>query len=211
MNPLLCLRLFKELHLLEMINRQQDYEAAPFPIDGLTSELMHYLEPLPTTSVVSTPALQSRLNRLPAEIQEQIYQYLHPFTDPPVDCTRHLPPSTWKDLLFHEQIIPWLWDLDEQESIVTDQETLTTSIQKFSITEHDNSQKNSDPSSNISFDDGLWDWELLVRQLGRNDSFACGGILESLPRALVNRWRIWRLLDVARQDDVDSEDFVKSP
>lgn len=106
--------------------------------------------------------------------------------------TRCLAP--WRDLLFHGQILPWLCDLDEQKS--TDQDSLATSIKHLGIDEQDG-------QSRIEIDEDMWEWELLVRQLARHDSFKFGGILECLPRALLNRRKIWRLLDEARQDDVD--------
>lgn len=80
--------------------------------------------------------------------------------------------------------------------MVTDQDSLAKSIECLGIDEQDG-------QSRIEIDEDMWDWELLVRQLARHDSFEFGGILECLPRALLNRQRIWRLLDEARQDDVD--------
>lgn len=82
----------------------------------------------------------------------------------------------------------------------TDQDSFVTSIKRLGIDEQNG-------QSGINMDEDMWDWELLVRQLARHDSFKFGGILECLPRALLNRRRIWRLLDEARQDDVDPWKF----
>lgn len=82
----------------------------------------------------------------------------------------------------------------------TDQDSVTASIKRLNLDEKDG-------QSGIGINEDRWDWELLVRQLARHDSFNFGGILECLPRALLNRRRIWRLLDEARQDDVDPWNF----
>jgi hypothetical protein len=148
------------------------------------------------------------MNRLPIEIQQQIYQYLHPFENPPTECTRHLAPSTWKDLLLHGKLLPWLWDLEEPEVTVTGRDTLTGSIQDLSINKQA-VQADMGQSSSIELDEDLWDWERLVRQLARYDSFEFGGVLECLPGALLNRRRIWRLLDEARQDDTSSMKYIR--
>lgn len=170
------------------------------------SEVLYYLEPLSTLSSSAAPALQSGLDRLPVEIKMQIFGYLHPFTDPSAECTRVIAPSTWKYLLFHGQILPWLWDLDEQESIVADQvHTSTTSVKNLPIDEREDGGANAALVDDVEEDENLWDWELLVRQLARHDSFDFGGILECLPRALLNRRRIWRLLDEARKGDVSAD------
>ncbi|EEA24324.1 hypothetical protein PMAA_083290 [Talaromyces marneffei ATCC 18224] len=157
----------------------------------------------------AAPVLQSGLDRLPVEIQKQIFGYLHPFTDPPAECTRNITPLTWEYLLFHGQILPWLWDLDEQESIATDQvHTSTTSVKNMRIDEREDGGAGAALvfSGNVEEDENLWDWELLVRQLARHDSFDFRATLECLPRALLNRHRIWRLLDEARKDDVGAKD-----
>ncbi|KAE8553864.1 hypothetical protein EYB25_002402 [Talaromyces marneffei] len=185
-----------------------EYEAAPFPIEDLVSEILYYLEPLPAeSSSISAPTLQSQMNRLLIEIQQQIYQYLHPFKNPPTECSRHLASSTWKDLLLHGKLLPWLWDLEEPEVTVIDRDILTGSIRDLSVNKQA-VQADMGQSPSIELDEDLWDWERLVRQLARYDSFELGGVLECLPEALLNRRRIWRLLDEARQDDTSSMKYI---
>ncbi|KAL3706401.1 hypothetical protein TMatcc_007412 [Talaromyces marneffei ATCC 18224] len=187
----------------------EGYQSRIYWKDGVVSEVLYYLEPLSTVSSSAAPVLQSGLDRLPVEIQKQIFGYLHPFTDPPAECTRNITPLTWEYLLFHGQILPWLWDLDEQESIATDQvHTSTTSVKNMRIDEREDGGAGAALvfSGNVEEDENLWDWELLVRQLARHDSFDFRATLECLPRALLNRHRIWRLLDEARKDDVGAKD-----
>ena len=62
----------------------QEYEVEPFPIEGLTREILSHLLPLPKRV---TQDHELPLFKLPTEMIEKIYDNLHPF-------------------------LPWLWDLD---------------------------------------------------------------------------------------------------
>lgn len=174
---------------------KKQYEVAPFPIPNLLRQILAYLKPLPASvTSITAPSLQSELDSLPVEIQLEIHQNMHPFTDPPIQCTRKLAPSTWKELLFHQQLLPWLWDLGQPE----------TADYPFHASVHGSlTDENADTSVQQSDNENLWDWELLVRQLAQLDSFEPGGVMESLPYALRNRRRIWRLLEEARRDDTN--------
>jgi hypothetical protein len=87
----------------------QEYEVEPFPIEGLTREILSHLLPLPKRV---TQDHELPLFILPTEMIEKIYDNLHPFVNPPLACTRTLAPEIWRDLLFHGRLLPWLWDLD---------------------------------------------------------------------------------------------------
>jgi hypothetical protein len=81
------------------------------PIPGLTLEILSYLPPLPRP-LKGQPGLFLALEALPTELQDMIYNNLHPFVNPEPTCTRSLPSRLWRDMLFNRQILPWLWDLD---------------------------------------------------------------------------------------------------
>jgi hypothetical protein len=49
---------------------------------------------------------------------------------------------------------------------------------------------------------GRWNWELLVRQLSRTEIHEPDDTTLKLPLQLRNRWRIWRLFNEARVDDI---------
>ena len=137
--------------------------------------------------------LQSKWSQLPPELQHTIFKNLHPFTKPPVQCSRHLTPSTWKSLLLHGQLVPWLWELP----------ALAAELPSIDISLND--RGNGNRTVNVKLDDDYdqsWDWELLVRQLAQPEVFEPGGVMESAPLALRNRRRIWRLLDEARRNDI---------
>lgn len=51
---------------------------------------------------------------MPAEIISLILHHLQPFTNPSLECSRLLPPATWRSALFIGGLFPWLWDLDER-------------------------------------------------------------------------------------------------
>ncbi|EFE38230.1 hypothetical protein TRV_07101 [Trichophyton verrucosum HKI 0517] len=126
------------------------------------------------------------MKKLPMEIVEHICLHLHPFSDPGVACTYELSPNIWRDLLFRQQLLPWLWDLDP-------------AILESQPLQHSNGQ----PS--YSKDD-FWDWEQLVRKLAQVEAFEPGNSLENAPLRLRNRKRIWRLLDEGRRFDI--EDWI---
>lgn len=62
-----------------------------------------------------------------------------------------------------------------------------------------------------------WDWELLIRQLSGSTAFEPGNDMESVPPGLVNRKRIWRLVNEARMGDCyvglpeDGDEYCPGP
>ncbi|KAF4220394.1 hypothetical protein CNMCM8980_009670 [Aspergillus fumigatiaffinis] len=160
-----------------------EYEMAPYPIPGLTQEILSYLRPLPP-SLQGQSALSLKLEALPTELQDIIYKNLHPFINPEQTCTRCLPSRLWRDLLFNRQILPWLWDLD------------ISALQSCPVT--------SDAADVATFEaEEVWDWERLVRTLAQVEVFEPGHPLEHAPLRLRNRRRIWRLLEEAEDEDIE--------
>ncbi|KAE8144894.1 hypothetical protein BDV25DRAFT_165856 [Aspergillus avenaceus] len=158
-----------------------EYEMAPSPIPGLTREILSYLQPLP--SLQSHSRLFLELEALPTELQDMIYNDLHPFINPQQICNRSLPSMVWRDLLFNRQILPWLWDLD------------ISALQSRPAT--------SDMADVPTFEaENTWDWEHLVRTLAQVEVFEPGHPLEHAPLRLRNRRRIWRLLEEAEDKDI---------
>ncbi|KAK2871789.1 hypothetical protein FQN49_002829 [Arthroderma sp. PD_2] len=161
-----------------------EYEIDPFPIPGLTHEILTYLQPLPEwRRRYDEPSTQ--LSKLPVEIAEEIYSQLHPFVDPGLDCTYYLPSDIWCDFLFNKQLLPWLWDLD------------VAALQDQSLPSGDKSR----PPYNAT---NYWNWEQLVRMLAQTEIFEPWNAMSEAPLRLRNRRRIWRLLDEAQLRDVDA-------
>jgi hypothetical protein len=160
-----------------------EYEMAPYPIPGLTQEILSYLRPLPP-SLQGQSALSLELEALPTELQDMIYKNLHPFINPEQTCTRCLPSRLWRALLFNWQILPWLWDLD------------ISALQSCPVT--------SNAADVPTFEaEEVWDWERLVRTLAQVEVFEPGHPLEHAPLRLRNRRRIWRLLEEAEDEDIE--------
>ncbi|GFF34306.1 contactin [Aspergillus udagawae] len=160
-----------------------EYEMAPYPIPGLTQEILSYLRPLPP-SLQGQSGISLELEALPTELQDMIYKNLHPFINPKQTCTRSLPSRLWRDLLFNQQILPWLWDLD------------ISALQSCPVT--------SDAVDVPTFEaEEVWDWESLVRTLAQLEVFEPGQPLEHAPLRLRNRRRIWRLLEEAEDEDIE--------
>lgn len=156
---------------------------APSPIPGLTQEILSYLQPLPP-SLQRQSGLSLELEKLPIEIQDMIYNNLHPFVNPGQTCTRALPSSLWRDMLFNRQILPWLWDLD------------TFALRNYPVT--------PDAGNVLTYEaEDIWDWELLVRTLAQVEVFEPGNPLQHAPLRLRNRRRIWRLLEEAEDGDIE--------
>ncbi|KAH2160066.1 hypothetical protein KXW33_005286 [Aspergillus fumigatus] len=113
-----------------------------------------------------------------------VFKNLHPLINPPQTCTRSLPARLWRDLLFYGLILPWLWDLD------------VSALQSCPAT--------SDAVDVPTFEaEEVWDGERLVRTLAQVDVFEPGQPLEHAPLRLRNRRRIWRLLEEAKDGDIN--------
>ncbi|KAE8416500.1 hypothetical protein BDV36DRAFT_284520 [Aspergillus pseudocaelatus] len=160
-----------------------EYEMAPSPIPGLTQEILSYLQPLPP-SLQGQPGLSLELEALPTEILDMIYNNLHPFVNPGQICTRSLPSSLWRDMLFNRHVLPWLWDLD------------ISALRSYPVT--------PDAGNVLTYEaDDVWDWERLVRTLAQVEVFEPGNPLQHAPLRLRNRRRIWRLLEEAEDEDIE--------
>ncbi|RAQ46461.1 hypothetical protein AFGD_000221 [Aspergillus flavus] len=160
-----------------------EYEMAPSPIPGLTQEILSYLQPLPP-SLRGQTGLSPELEALPAEIQDMIYNNLHPFVNPGQTCTRSLPSGLWRDMLFNRHILPWLWDLD------------ISALRSYPVT--------PDAGNALTYEaEDVWDWERLVRTLAQVEVFEPGNPLQHAPLRLRNRRRIWRLLEEAKDEDIE--------
>ncbi|KAI1323753.1 hypothetical protein F5Y16DRAFT_424668 [Xylariaceae sp. FL0255] len=168
----------------------------PTVVPGLTSFITRKL-----TTMDGKPAcirsdlvqIERRLRTVPQEIYDMILNYLEPFDDGlgvSLTCSRLFTPRWWKDELFKGHLIPWLWDLQPAEL-----KALRISEYYF----HDRTFLQQDQDNGtLIFDESMWDWELLCRQLAQPDVFEKGGILYGSHPALRNRWRIWQLLSKAR-------------
>ncbi|KAI0190883.1 hypothetical protein EV127DRAFT_480685 [Xylaria flabelliformis] len=141
----------------------------------------------------SLAGLLGRIKNLPQEIADQIIAFLEPFeedSDLPLEPTRVLPPKWWKKKLFSGQLIPWLWDLREDD--------LTSyRIKNFYKHTPNNATRDRERGRYI-FDEDMWDWELLCRQLAQPNVMQGAGVLAGRSNELWNRRRIWKLLDAAR-------------
>jgi hypothetical protein len=129
----------------------------------------------PTSNQESSDSIPS-----PGTLDEIIAQY-SPLENPTINPERTLSPSTWREMLFSGRVLPWLWDLDA---------TLLKSQRLGSL----GKEKAYDAN-------GVWDWELLVRELAQVDIFSDGELMANIQYGLRNRRRIWRLVDVARMND----------
>ncbi|KAL4863695.1 hypothetical protein BDV12DRAFT_177198 [Aspergillus spectabilis] len=167
----------------------REFEIEPFPVPGLTTTVLSFLQPLPVglrTSDVDYLAGEDGEAEMERLLQSR------PFVNPPGECARALEPSCWRTLLMKGQIFPWLWDLED--ACLDNKPTQTTQ----------NLAEVSLPLPLPSYRaENFWDWELLARQLAQVDIFQPGSLMESAPLGLRNRRRIWRLLEEARIDDIE--------
>lgn len=184
------------LNCLFLLCFPQQYEVPPFPIPNLTREVLAFLRPLPTEPSPefdrsSRHLLGGQVSQLPVELQDMIYDQLHPFVNPSLECTRQISADIWRSLLFDGRLFPWLWDLDP---------SMLQGPSHTYADEGNGSYNNQNlPSYGAS---NFWDWERLVRELAQVEVFESGNLMEHAPLGLRNRRRIWRLLDEARVDDI---------
>ncbi|KAI0446470.1 hypothetical protein F4803DRAFT_559403 [Xylaria telfairii] len=137
--------------------------------------------------------LLGRITNMPQEIADYILDSLEPFEkcpSPQLQPTRVLPPSWWKNRLFSGKLIPWLWDLKEEDVVRYRTETFYS---------HNPAAAAEDKEAGRDiFDENMWDWELLCRQLAQPCVIEQGGLIQRESAQLWNRYRIWKLLDAAR-------------
>ncbi len=81
-------------------------------------------------------------------------------------------------MLFSARVLPWLWDLD-------------STVLKSMPPDSDGQVEKYDAN-------GVWDWELLVRQLAQVEVFQEGNLMANVQLGLRNRRRIWRVLEAVR-------------
>ncbi|KAI0456317.1 hypothetical protein F5B21DRAFT_468437 [Xylaria acuta] len=137
--------------------------------------------------------LLDRIQDMPQEIADQILGGLEPFEEnrgPPLRPTRVLPPIWWKRMLLSGKLIPWLWDLNEND-------LLRYRVKNFYSHNVADAVRELERGEYV-FDENMWDWELLCRQLAQFNVTEKGGLLEGKSERLWNRRRIWKLLDAAR-------------
>ncbi|KAI0467190.1 hypothetical protein F4859DRAFT_279079 [Xylaria cf. heliscus] len=184
-------------HAISQDPSLQRFLAFPVEIPGLTDLVVNAnLQMIPSTQRDGPDehtGLFSRIQRLPQELVDRIIECLEPFEEdkgPSLQVTRILPPRVWKQILFSGHLIPWLWDLDNEE------------VTRYRIREFYHSNigaaiGDQEKGANV-FNEDLWDWELLCRQLAQFNVLEAGGILNGRSMKLWNRRRIWKLLDAAR-------------
>ena len=144
-------------------------------VPSVTSFLVSRLRPVCKAVSYTLPWAQTfvkNLNRLPVELVHLILnEFLHPSRHLPLECTRVIPPSFWRDALVVGRAVPWLWDID-----------MATCYQK------DRQSPGSDSEE--------WDWELLVRTLSQKDVldniYKPENPMYGAPRGLLKRRCIWR-------------------
>ena len=168
------------------------YEADPSYCSIRDTGLLEHLTTLPplissNEGTLPNDDLATSLLRLPPEIISCIMKQLHPFTDPPEQCTYVVSPDYWLDALKRHDVLPWLWDLDTA-----------------ALDEKENQKSAGE----------MWDWESFVRRLAQGDVYGPGPETkapvwgqEGLHPRLRNRRRIWKLaLDML---DENAESFGK--
>ncbi|KAL2045158.1 hypothetical protein N7G274_002239 [Stereocaulon virgatum] len=118
------------------------------------------------------------LSQLPPELITSILRQLHPFLNPPKQCTYLISPTYWLQALLDKSLLPWLWDLDV-EAITRKQDSAISGQQ--------------------------WDWELLLRQLAQNDDYEQEPVswaMDEIPLSLRNRRRIWDSVSTILDEDI---------
>ena len=101
-----------------------------------------------------------------------------------LECDYRKSPSIWREALMNGYL-PWLWDID---SISTAYMDACKQI------------KGRRPI------EGMWNWEMLVRQLAQRDLGEPNAVLGDLPMGFRNRVRIWRLIEDILSEEVPNED-----
>ncbi|KAI1153190.1 hypothetical protein F4825DRAFT_416287 [Nemania diffusa] len=171
------------------------FHACPLPIPNLTrivvNNNLQTIDGKEMRMRDDLAQLWRRCQELPQELFDHVLQAVMSFDEdggPPLEPTRVLPPSWWKAKLFSGELIPWLWDLEEDD---LEHYRLDTFYEDPKIALQDKK------AASYVFDESMWDWEFLCRQLAQPNVLEKGGLLGH-SQELWNRRRIWRLLDVAR-------------
>ncbi|KAI1751836.1 hypothetical protein F4782DRAFT_531075 [Xylaria castorea] len=171
--------------------------AYPLAISGLTDVVVNSnlqtMDGKVKQACNELAGLLGRIQDLPQEITDQITAALEPFEEDwglPLQPTRVLPPNWWRKRLFSGKLIPWLWDLNEDD-------VLSYRAKNFYKHNPDDAVKDRERGKYI-FDENVWDWELLCRQLAQSNVMQGAGVLAGKSDQVWNRRRIWKLLDAAR-------------
>lgn len=178
----------------EFPNRMTKYNTSPLAVKTLTRDILRLLRLVPKGSVPADPVVARVVSNmatvLPGSVVAKCLLALEPFVNPPLQCTRVLPPNWWRNMLFFGRFIPWLFDLDLDELVNTQAQIAMDANVGGEYTEED-----GDLTQYL-------DWEHLVRRLAQDSVLEDSGILGRLSTAdraaLCNRRRIINLLGLAR-------------
>jgi hypothetical protein len=162
-------------------------------VKNLAEIIFSYLKPLPSTRDASPShtILTKRLEGLPGEVMEKIFENLAPFENPPLQCTRLIPNWYWKKGLMNGSLLPYLWDIDrdflddrDMPAIAWDYERLVRQLAQA----------------------GIWEFwskfppKTLLNRHGSRDYYSADN-RPSLS-GIRNRRRIWRLVEEMYVRDV---------
>jgi hypothetical protein len=121
--------------------------------------------------------------QLAPELKQAIVDSLLPLRNLPLQCTRLLDQSYWKEILISGRFLPFLWDLD-LDLLGAKVSQLPGKLE--------------------------WNWERLVRQLSQSGflDYAAKASQDShyvqgVPFGLRNRRRIWRILEEMQVNDME--------
>ena len=123
-----------------------------------------------------TRSILPHLQEVPPKYKNTRLDYVSQLPRPQsltLECDYHKSPSIWREALMNGYL-PWLWDID----------SITTA--------HMDACKQIKGQRPIQ---GIWDWEMLVRQLAQMDLREPKAVLGDLPMGFRNRVSIWRLVE----------------
>lgn len=175
------------------------YLASPATIPNLTDIVVNqYLQTMDGKMVSATgprAILWRRMQNMPQELFDRILDAMVPLGGEggkplPLTPTRVIPAIWWKSMLLSGNLIPWLWDLDEERVAQFRADSFYSDHSEHLVKDREDGL--------YVFDEDMWDWELLCRQLVQPNVLEIGGLLVGQSDRLWNRHRIWKLLDAAR-------------
>jgi hypothetical protein len=163
-------------------NKSQFSLANPIKVSGITDYVLSLLHPVLKQGVSPEQSISKYMAQIAPELKLAIVDSLLPLRNLPLQCTRLLDQSYWKEMLMSGRFLPYLWDLD-LELLEAKASQLPEKVE--------------------------WDWERLIRQLSQSGFLdyiakAAGfsNFLPHVPYGLRNRRRIWRILEEMKLDDM---------